>query len=144
MVVAHHRLDALGQLALDMGDALRRYNSGNGTALAMRIGMHAGPAVAGVIGVKRFLYDVWGDTVNVASRMESSGEPGAVHVSEAVYLQTRQHFAFTAREPIHIKGRGRMSTYWLLGRAGADAAQACRPAMKPGKAVMREDSAVSR
>jgi adenylate cyclase len=115
MVVAHHRLDALGQLALDMGEAIRRYNSGNGTELAMRIGIHAGPAVAGVIGVKRFLYDVWGDTVNVASRMESSGEPGAVHVSEAVYLQTRQHFSFAAREPIELKGRGRMATYWLLG-----------------------------
>ncbi len=135
MVVAHHRLDALGQLALDMGEAMRRYNSGNGTDLAMRIGIHAGPAVAGVIGVKRFLYDVWGDTVNVASRMESSGEPGAVHVSEAVYLQTRQHFAFEAREPIDIKGRGRMATYWLRARAGT--AQAGRPAMKPANAVMR-------
>jgi len=115
MVVAHHRLDSLGRLALDMGEALRRYNVANGTRLAMRIGMHTGPAVAGVIGVKRFLYDVWGDTVNVASRMEASGEPGAVHVSEAVYLQTRQHFAFAAREPIELKGRGRMATYWLLG-----------------------------
>ncbi len=121
MVVAHHRLDALGRLALDMGEAIRRYNSGNGTELAMRIGIHAGPAVAGVIGVKRFLYDVWGDTVNVASRMESSGEPGAVHVSEAVYLQTRQHFSFAAREPIDIKGRGRMATYWLLGPASGHA-----------------------
>jgi class 3 adenylate cyclase len=116
MVVAHHRLEALGRLALDMGEALRRYNTGNGTELAIRIGIHTGPAVAGVIGVKRFLYDVWGDTVNVASRMESSGAPGAVHVSEAVYLQTRQHFSFVAREPIEIKGRGRMATYWLLGR----------------------------
>jgi adenylate cyclase len=117
MVVAHHRLDSLGRLALEMGEALRRYNAANGTELAMRMGMHAGPTVAGVIGVKRFLYDVWGDTVNVASRMEASGEPGAVHVSEAVYLQTRQHFDFAAREPIEIKGRGRMATYWLLGPA---------------------------
>jgi adenylate cyclase len=135
MVVAHHQLHALGQLALDMGEAIRRYNTGNGTNLAMRIGIHAGPAVAGVIGVKRFLYDVWGDTVNVASRMESSGEPGAVHVSEAVYLQTRQHFSFEARQPIDIKGRGRMSTYWLLGRAGT--ARAGRPAVKSRNAVMR-------
>jgi len=117
MVVAHHRLDSLGQLALDMSEAMRRYNAANGTQLAMRIGMHVGPTVAGVLGVKRFLYDVWGDTVNVASRMEASGEPGAVHVSEAVYLQTRQHFDFAAREPIEIKGRGRMATYWLLGPA---------------------------
>jgi adenylate cyclase len=118
MVVSHHRLDGLGQLALDMGDAITRYNAASGTQLALRIGIHVGPAVAGVIGIKRFLYDVWGDTVNVASRMESTGEPGAVHVSEAVYLQTHRHFSFAAREPIDIKGRGRMSTYWLLGRTG--------------------------
>lgn len=127
MVVAHHRLDSLGRLALEMGEALRRYNAANGTELAMRMGMHAGPTVAGVIGVKRFLYDVWGDTVNVASRMEASGEPGAVHVSEAVYLQTRQHFDFAAREPIEIKGRGRMATYWLLGPTLEAGPKAGRP-----------------
>jgi class 3 adenylate cyclase len=126
MVVAHHRLEALGRLALDMGEALRCYNTGNGTELAIRIGIHTGPAVAGVIGVKRFLYDVWGDTVNVASRMESSGEPGAVHVSEAVYQQTRQYFSFAAREPIDIKGRGRMCTYWLLGPAREVGPEAAR------------------
>jgi len=117
MVVSHQRLTDLGQLALDMGDAVLRYNKANGTGLGMRIGIHVGPTVAGVIGVKRFLYDVWGDTVNVASRMEASGEPGAIHVTEAVYLQTRESFEFSAREPINLRDRGRMSTYWLLGRA---------------------------
>lgn len=117
MVVSHQRLQDLGKLALDMGKAVQHYNKANGTQLGMRIGIHVGPAVAGVIGVKRFLYDVWGDTVNVASRMEASGEPGAIHVTEAVYLQTRDIFDFSAREPIELKGRGRMSTYWLLGRA---------------------------
>jgi adenylate cyclase len=116
MVVSYHRLAALGHLALDMGQAIERYNKANGTQLAMRIGIHAGPTVAGVIGVKRFLYDVWGDTVNVASRMEASGEPGAIHVTEAVYHQTREQFDFRARAPMEIKGRGSMSTYWLLGR----------------------------
>ncbi len=115
MVVSNHKLGHLGQLALDMRHALTAYNAANGTHLGMRIGIHVGPAVAGVIGVKRFLYDVWGDTVNLASRMESSGEPGAIHVSEAVYLQTRHLFSFDAREPMEIKGRGRLSTYWLLG-----------------------------
>ncbi len=115
MVVSHHRLDAMGELALQMVKALEAYNRVNGTGLAMRIGMHAGPAVAGVIGVKRFLYDVWGDTVNLASRMESSGEPGAIHVTDAVYQQTRERFEFAAREPVEIKGRGVMPTYWLLG-----------------------------
>ncbi len=121
MVVSYDQLLGLGQLALDMGEAVQNYNRTTGTKLGMRIGIHVGPAVAGVIGVKRFLYDVWGDTVNVASRMEASGEPGAIHVTEAVYLQTRNSFEFSAREPIELKDRGRMSTYWLLGRTGHSA-----------------------
>lgn len=121
MVVSHHRLDTLGELALEMVAAMEQYNRANGTQLAMRVGIHAGPAVAGVIGVKRFLYDVWGDTVNVASRMESTGAPGAIHVTDSVYRQTRERFAFQAREPVAIKGRESMATYWLLGPATAAA-----------------------
>ncbi|MDP3311679.1 MAG: adenylate/guanylate cyclase domain-containing protein [Polaromonas sp.] len=115
MVVSDQRLDGLAQLALDMRDALRNYNRSNGTALDMRIGMHAGPAVAGVIGVKRFLYDVWGDTVNVASRMESTGATGQIQVSEAVYRQLRGQFEFRGREALDIKGGGTLATWWLLG-----------------------------
>ncbi|MDP1567877.1 MAG: adenylate/guanylate cyclase domain-containing protein, partial [Polaromonas sp.] len=115
MVVSDQRLDGLAQLALDMRDALRNYNRINGTALDMRIGMHAGPAVAGVIGVKRFLYDVWGDTVNVASRMESTGATGQIQVSEAVYRQLRGQFEFRGREALDIKGGGTLATWWLLG-----------------------------
>jgi len=117
MVVSQHRLGDLCQLALDLGQAMEHYNQANGTQLGMRIGIHAGPAVAGVIGVKRFLYDVWGDTVNVASRLEASGEPGAIHVTHAVFQQTSERFAFRAREPVEIKDRGCMLTYWLLGPA---------------------------
>lgn len=124
MVVSHHRLHAMGELALEMVEAMADYNRANGTQLGMRIGIHAGPAVAGVIGVKRFLYDVWGDTVNVASRMESTGEPGSVHVTDAVYAQTREHFAFKARELVPIKGRESLPTYWLLGRARTAANEA--------------------
>jgi class 3 adenylate cyclase len=113
MVVSHRCIDSLGELALEMVQAMERYNRENGTALGMRIGMHAGPAVAGVIGVKRFLYDVWGDTVNLASRMESTGAAGAIHVTDAVYQQTRHRFAFEAREPVEIRGRGVISSYWL-------------------------------
>jgi class 3 adenylate cyclase len=119
MVVSHQNIAALGELALAMGQSMARYNQANGTALGMRIGIHAGPAVAGVIGVKRFLYDVWGDTVNVASRMEATGEAGAIHVTENVMQQTREHFAFQPREPMEIKGRGVMATYWLLGPLAA-------------------------
>ncbi len=117
MVVSHHRLGTMGELALEMVEAMERYNRANGTQLAMRIGIHAGPAVAGVIGVKRFLYDVWGDTVNVASRMESTGAPGSIHVTDSVYRQTKGRFAFEAREPVALKGRDSMPTYWLLGPA---------------------------
>jgi adenylate cyclase len=119
MVVSDQRLDSLAQFALDMGEALRNYNRSNGTELGMRIGIHAGPAVAGVIGVKRFLYDVWGDTVNIASRMESTGAPGEIHVTEAVYRQIRGKFEFRAREPLDIKGGSTLSTWWLLGPAAA-------------------------
>jgi adenylate cyclase len=113
MVVSQHRLDDLGQLALDMGDAIRRYNAASGTQLALRIGIHVGPAVAGVIGIKRFLYDVWGDTVNVASRMEASGASGQIHVTEAVAAQAADRFVFHRREQVEIRGRGPMTTYWL-------------------------------
>ncbi|MEP6825055.1 MAG: adenylate/guanylate cyclase domain-containing protein [Ramlibacter sp.] len=123
MVISHQRIPALCDLALDLREAMERYNQANGTALGMRIGIHAGPAVAGVIGVKRFLYDVWGDTVNVASRMEGSGEPGAIQVTEAVVRQAREHFRFEARAPVEIKGRGPMRTWWLLGPHTVPAAQ---------------------
>lgn len=132
MVTSPGRLVVLCQLALDMRSAMQRYNAANGTALAMRIGVHAGPAVAGVIGVKRFLYDVWGDTVNVASRMEQSGEAGAIHVTEAVYRQARDAFAFEARGLVDIKGRGPMPTYWLVGLPDVkSAADATAPAPVP-------------
>lgn len=117
MVVSEGRIGSLGQLALDMNVALQRYNRINGTQLGIRIGIHAGPTVAGVIGLKRFLYDVWGDTVNVASRMESTGAAGAIHVSENVYRQTRGQFEFRPCEALDIKGGGPVSTWWLLGPA---------------------------
>ncbi|MEP6792562.1 MAG: adenylate/guanylate cyclase domain-containing protein [Ramlibacter sp.] len=119
MVISYQRITSLCQLALDMSAAMARYNTANGTQLLLRIGIHSGPVVAGVIGVKRFLYDVWGDTVNVASRIEAGGESGAIHVSEAVVLQTREAFSFSARDPVvEIRGRGPMATYWLLGTKG--------------------------
>jgi adenylate cyclase len=119
MAVSHQRIDALCALAVAMQEAMDTYNRTNGTALAIRIGIHVGPTVAGVIGVKRFLYDVWGDTVNVASRMESAGEPGAIHVTSQVVQQAGPAFAFREREVVDLKGRGSLQTYWLLGRRAA-------------------------
>jgi class 3 adenylate cyclase len=121
MAISPARIAPLCRLALDMRDALEQYNRCNGTQLAMRIGIHAGPAVAGVLGVQRFLYDVWGDTVNVASRLESTGSAGGIQVSEAVVRQAGDAFAFHARGLVELRGRGRLLTYWLLGMA--DAAQ---------------------
>jgi class 3 adenylate cyclase len=115
MVVAEGGAGTLCGLALAMQEAIEDYNRVNGTSLAMRIGIHAGPAVAGVVGAKRFLYDVWGDTVNIASRIESTGRAGAVHVSDAVARQAGSGYAFQARGPIDLQGRGRVATAWLLG-----------------------------
>ncbi|HZY17164.1 MAG TPA: adenylate/guanylate cyclase domain-containing protein [Ramlibacter sp.] len=115
MAVSDGRLPVLCQLALDLREALERYNRANGTALGMRIGIHAGPAVAGVLGTRRFLYDVWGDTVNIASRVESSGRAGCIHVTEAVVQQARDQFSFGARGLVELQGRGRILTWWLLG-----------------------------
>lgn len=113
MAVSHGDTGSLASLALDMLADIARYNEQNNTEFQLRIGIHVGPAVAGVIGVKRFLYDVWGDTVNVASRMESTGEPGKVHVTEAVYRQLKDAFEFDARGPLELKGKGTMNTYFL-------------------------------
>ncbi|MBA2962875.1 MULTISPECIES: adenylate/guanylate cyclase domain-containing protein [Ramlibacter] len=115
LAVAEDDLPALCRLALAMREAVAAYNQANGTRLAMRIGLHAGPAVAGVLGTKRFLYDVWGDTVNVASRIEAAGRAGGILVSEAVVRQAGPDFLFAPRGPVDLQGRGRLATAWLVG-----------------------------
>ena len=81
----------------------------------MRLGIHAGPIVAGIVGVKKFQYDIWGDTVNTASRMESNGAVGKVNISETLYqiLKDDVNFAFEARGSIEAKGKGEMSMYFV-------------------------------
>jgi adenylate cyclase len=131
MAVAEDDPAALCGLALAMRDALEAYNQDNGTRLAMRIGVHAGPAVAGVLGTKRFLYDVWGDTVNVASRIESAGRAGSVLVSEAVVRQANGSFVFSTRGPVDLQGRGRLSTAWLVGPRSAAQSDVARTGHEP-------------
>ena len=85
-------------------------------ALQMRIGIHSGEVVAGVIGTHKFVYDVWGDAVNVASRMESHGLPNRILISAATYQHLHKHFRLEPHGSVDVKGKGLMDTYFLLGR----------------------------
>lgn len=107
---------AIAHLALDMQAAIAQFNEATGEAVNLRIGISTGPVVAGVIGTKKFIYDLWGDTVNTASRMESQGIPGCIQISEMTYQHLRSSFAIEERGTIYVKGKGEMRTYILKGR----------------------------
>jgi len=105
-------LGAMATLALEMQENIRQTGREFG-ALSLRIGLHAGSVIAGVIGIRKFIYDIWGDTVNTASRLESHGEPGRVQVSDTVFQRLQTRFEFEARGTVELKGRGPMKTYFL-------------------------------
>jgi len=114
-----HRDDhaiAIAEMALDMQTAIAEFSQQHDRPFTMRIGINTGPVVAGVIGRKKFIYDLWGDTVNIASRMESSGMAGEIQVTQSTYQALKSTYQMESRGEIPIKGKGSMATYWLRDR----------------------------
>lgn len=107
---------AIAGMALDMLTALEAFNLEQSESLRLRIGISTGPVVAGVIGTRKFAYDLWGDTVNTASRMESNGIPGCIQVTESTYQSLQNHYHFEERGMIPVKGKGSLMTYLLKGK----------------------------
>ena len=125
-------VQALAALALDMADAVARMRDPEGRPVPIRIGLACGPVVAGVVGSRRFFYDVWGDAVNVASRMETTDQTGHIQVPQAFYDRIRGDFEFTERGDVDVKGKGVMHTWYLVGR---------RPHSTPARSVAAIDHA---
>jgi adenylate cyclase len=113
---------ALALMALDMLEAMRPGGAMEDLGMELRIGINSGPVVAGVIGRKRFLYDLWGDAVNTASRMESHGTPGHIQITQATHELLKDEFECEPRGPVTIKGKGEMETWYLVRQAPAAAA----------------------
>jgi len=108
--------EVIAEMALQMQTVIQKFKRTDGTNFSLRIGIHTGQAIAGVIGTKKFIYDLWGDTVNVASRMESYGVAGCTQVTEATYQLLKDKYHLDQRSAINIKGKGEMITYLLKGR----------------------------
>jgi adenylate cyclase len=107
---------AIANMALDMQAVMVSFNKRYHKNLSIRVGVHSGPVVAGVIGLKKFIYDLWGDTVNTASRMESHGLADHIQVSDTTYKLLKTQYHFEKRGLIPVKGKGNMTTYFLVGK----------------------------
>jgi adenylate cyclase len=104
---------AIAQMALDMQAIIGDFRRPDGQPFQLRIGINSGSLVAGVIGIRKFIYDLWGDTVNIASFMETTGEAGKIQVSEAAYYHLKEHFLLEPRGQVPLKTGDRITTYWL-------------------------------
>ncbi|WP_333893428.1 adenylate/guanylate cyclase domain-containing protein [Mycolicibacterium gadium] len=127
-------IEALACLALDMAEAVADLKDPNGRAVPLRIGLAAGPVVAGVVGARKFFYDVWGDAVNVASRMETTDVEGRIQVPQDVYERLNHDFVLEERGVVDIKGKGVMHTWYLVARRDDDAV---RSAVEQGATASR-------
>jgi class 3 adenylate cyclase len=124
----------VAEVALAMRAAVEGIAKEHAVALELRIGIHTGPVVAGIIGLKKFAYDVWGDTVNLASRMESTAPAGSIQVSRQTGQRLEALYALTPREAVTVRGKGDLATFLLEGRLGArpdDAFPRRRPSAAP-------------
>ena len=107
--------EVMARMALGMLEVMEAMKREDGAGLDVRLGMHTGPVVAGIIGTQKFAYDLWGDTVNLASRLEAQGVPGRVQVTESTWLALRERFDFEPRGEVDVKGLGRLETWLLVG-----------------------------
>jgi adenylate cyclase len=110
--------EAVAEMALDMMEVAGSRTLSDDEPVRLRIGIDTGPVVAGVIGRRKFIYDLWGDTVNTASRMESHGVPGCIQVTGRTHALLRDRYTFSEQQRVPVKGKGEMTTYFLTGRSG--------------------------
>ncbi|HIK30081.1 MAG TPA: PAS domain S-box protein [Oscillatoriales cyanobacterium M59_W2019_021] len=115
-VPQENHAEAIADMALEMQAEIAEFRQTTGEDLQIRIGINTGSAIAGVIGIKKFIYDLWGDAVNIASRMESSGIAGQIQVSQSTRDRLQDRYQLEERGEIYVKGKGEMKTYWLKGK----------------------------